>query len=195
MDIMVHLEQYLNRCSALLLLVIFGCIDLDSKEVKSFNVEIFDFNSKNGIFFKNKTPFTGRVFKLHENGLDTVYIQSYFKGVKNGQFVRFYPKNRIFEKRNYINGKKEGIHIGYWEDGSLAFEYNLKDDEYNGSLKEWNRNGQIIKSFNYVNGYENGSQKLWFDNGEVRSNYVIKNNRRYGLLGTKNCINVSDSIQ
>ena len=195
MDIMVHLEQYLNRCSALFLLVIFGCIDLDSKEVKSFNVEIFDFNSKNGIFFKNKTPFTGRVFKLHENGLDTVYIQSYFKGVKNGQFVRFYPKNRIFEKRNYIKGKKEGIHIGYWEDGSLAFEYNLKDDEYNGSLKEWNRNGQIIKSFNYVNGYENGSQKLWFDNGEVRSNYVIKNNRRYGLLGTKNCINVSDSIQ
>ena len=195
MDIMVHLEQYLNRCSALLLLVIFGCIDLDSKEVKSFNVEIFDFNSKNGIFFKNKTPFTGRVFKLHENDLDTVYIQSYFKGVKNGQFVRFYPKNRIFEKRNYINGKKEGIHIGYWEDGSLAFEYNLKDDEYNGSLKEWNRNGQIIKSFNYVNGYEKGSQKLWFDNGEVRSNYVIKNNRRYGLLGTKNCINVSDSIQ
>ena len=77
MDIMVHLEQYLNRCCALLLLVIFGCIDLDSKEVKSFNVEIFDFNSKNGIFFKNKTPFTGRVFKLHENGLDTVYIQSY----------------------------------------------------------------------------------------------------------------------
>ena len=107
MDIMVHLEQYLNRCSALLLLVIFGCIDLDSKEVKSFNVEIFDFNSKNGIFFKNKTPFTGRVFKLHENGLDTVYIQSYFKGIKNGQFVRFYPKNRIFEKRNYINGKKK----------------------------------------------------------------------------------------
>ena len=195
MDIMVHLEQYLNRFSALLLLVIFGCINLDSKEVKSFNVEIFDFNSKNGIFFKNKTPFTGRVFKLHENGLDTVYIQSYFKGIKNGQFLRFYPKNRIFEKRNYINGKKEGIHIGYWEDGSLAFEYNLKDDEYNGSLKEWNRNGQIIKSFNYVNGYENGSQKLWFDNGEVRSNYVIKNNRRYGLLGTKNCINVSDSIQ
>ena len=195
MDIMVHLEQYLNRCSALFLLVIFGCIDLDSKEVKSFNVEIFDFNSKNGIFFKNKTPFTGRVFKLHENGLDTVYIQSYLKGIKNGKFVRFYSKNRIFEKRNYIDGKKEGIHIGYWEDGSLAFEYNLKDDEYNGSLKEWNRNGQIIKSFNYVNGYENGSQKLWFDNGEVRSNYVIKNNRRYGLLGTKNCINVSDSIQ
>ena len=163
MDIMVPLEQYLNRCYALLLLFFFGCIDLDSKEVRPFNVQIFNFHSKNGIFFKNKTPFTGRVFKLHENGLDTVYIRSYFKGIKNGQFVRFYTKNRIFEKRNYINGKKEGIHIGYWEDGSLAFKYILKNDEYNGSLKEWNRKGQIIKSFNYVNGYENGSQKLWFE--------------------------------
>ena len=41
------------------------------------------------------------------------------------------------------------------------------------------------KIFNYVNGYESGSQKLWFNNGEVKSNYVIKNNRRYGLLGLK----------
>ena len=103
MDIMVPLEQYLNRCYALLLLFIFGCIDLDSKEVSSFNVQIFNFHSKNGIFFKNKTPFTGRVFKLHENGLDTVFIRSYLKGIKNGQFVRFYTKNRIFEKRNYIH--------------------------------------------------------------------------------------------
>ena len=51
---MVPLEQYLNRYSALLLLFIFGCIDLDSKEVKSFNVEIFKFHSKNGIFSKIK---------------------------------------------------------------------------------------------------------------------------------------------
>ena len=27
-----------------------------------------------------------------------------------------------------------------------------------------------------------------------KSNYFIKNDRRYGLLGTKNCENVSDSI-
>ena len=44
---MVPLEQYLNRCYALLLLFIFGCIDLDSKEVSSFNVQIFNFHSKN----------------------------------------------------------------------------------------------------------------------------------------------------
>ena len=84
--------------------------------------------------FQNKTPFTGRVFKLHENGLDTVYIQSYLKESRM-VICKILFKNRIFEKRKLYKWEKEGIHIGYWEDGSLAFEYNLKDDEYNGSLK------------------------------------------------------------
>jgi hypothetical protein len=37
-------------------------------------------------------------------------------------------------------------------------------------------------------------QTWWYDNGKVKSNYRIIEGRRFGLLGTKNCINVSDSI-
>ena len=36
------------------------------------------------------------------------------------------------EKRKYHYGIKTGIHKGYWSNGSLAFEYNLKNDEYHG---------------------------------------------------------------
>jgi antitoxin component YwqK of YwqJK toxin-antitoxin module len=54
--------------------------------------------------------------------------------------------------------------------------------------------GKLIHLANYKNGQEEGTQKLWYDNGKIRANYVIKNGKRYGLLGTKNCINVSDSI-
>ena len=61
--------------------------------------------------FKNKTPFTGRVFKLHENGQDTVYIQSYFKGIKNGQFVRFIQKTEYLKKKLY---KWEKRRYSYW---------------------------------------------------------------------------------
>ena len=46
----------------------------------------------------------------------------------------------------------------------------------------------------YENGYEKGVQKIWWPDGRIKSNYIIKNNRRYGLLGVKNCVNVSDSI-
>ena len=37
-------------------------------------------------------------------------------------------------------------------------------------------------------------QQFWYNDGEIKSNYIIKNKRRYGLLGTKNCVNVSNSI-
>jgi antitoxin component YwqK of YwqJK toxin-antitoxin module len=77
----------------------------------------------------------------------------------------------------------------------LAFEYHLENDVYHGSLKSWNSKGQIIKSLHYTHGQQSGHQQLWDDNGAIRTNYIVKNNRRYGLLGTKNCINVSDSIQ
>ena len=85
------------------------------------------------------------------------------------------------------------------KENKLQYEILLKlkqelEDGFLINLQKYEEHEQqIIKSFNYVNGYENGSQKLWFNNGEVKSNYVIKNNRRYGLLGTKNCVNVSDS--
>jgi antitoxin component YwqK of YwqJK toxin-antitoxin module len=47
---------------------------------------------------------------------------------------------------------------------------------------------------NYEAGIEVGQQRQWYDDGSVRSNYVMKNGRRFGLLGTKNCINVKDSL-
>ena len=51
-----------------------------------------------------------------------------------------------------------------------------------------------IEEFNYKMGREFGSQKVWYLDGKIKSNYIIKNNRRYGLLGTKNCTNVSEEV-
>ncbi len=150
---------------------------------------------KGKIKYYNDKAFTGMIFKLDSLLGDTLFIENYLKGLKHGLFKRFYAHNRLFEKRSYLKGKKEGMHLGYWSNGNLAFEYHLKHDVYHGSLKAWNNEGQIIKSLNYTQGQELGRQKLWYDDGTVRTNYIIKNNRRYGLLGTKNCINVSDSIQ
>ena len=42
-------------------------------------------------------------------------------------------------------------------------------------------------------GYEEGSQKAWWQNGVIRANYVVKNGRRYGLIGLKLCMNPEGS--
>ena len=64
----------------------------------------------------------------------------------------------------------------------------------NGEFKEWYFSGLLGKQFHYVNGQEEGSQRLWWDNGTVRANYVIRNGKKYGLIGLVTCSNPYDSI-
>jgi len=187
-----HLGQLPNRC--LLIIVLFYTCNTTPSHKIFADRDTLLLVKKKGLYLYNDIPFSGTIFRL-DNNQDTLAIENYREGLSHGVFMRFYPNNVIFEKRGYNYGKKEGIHLGYWENGSLAFEYNLKNDVYHGTLKEWTKSGQIIKFLNYLNGQESGHQQLWYNNGEIRSNYIIKNNRRYGLLGTKNCVNVSDSIQ
>ena len=54
--------------------------------------------------------------------------------------------------------------------------------------------GKLFHLATYKNGQEEGTQKMWYDNDKIRANYYIIDGKRYGLLGTKNCKNVSDSI-
>ena len=184
--------QLPSRC---ILLIVLFCTCNTTPSNKIFaDRDTLTLVKKKGLYLYNDLHFSGTVFRL-DNNQDTLSIENYQEGLSHGIFKRFYPNNIIFEKRRYKYGKKEGVHLGYWENGSLAFAYNLKNDVYHGTLKEWTKSGQIIKSLNYLNGQESGHQQLWYNDGEIKSNYIIKNNRRYGLLGTKNCVNVSDSIQ
>ncbi len=159
------------------------------------NADTLTLNTKEGFYYSNKALFTGMIFKLDENDLDTLLVENYLGGKKHGVFKRFYENNLLLEKRTYHKGKKEGLHLRFWPDGKLIFEYHLKNDLYDGPSRSWNREGRLIQKMNYVAGREIGRQQLWYDDGGVRSNYVIRNNRRYGLLGTKNCVNVSDEIK
>ena len=98
------------------------------------------------------------------------------------------------EVRNYKQGQKNGAQVAYFDNGTKKFEFVAKKDVYEGELKEWNKEGNLIHLATYENGHEEGTQKLWYDNGKIRANYVMLKGKRYGLLGTKNCKNVSDSI-
>jgi antitoxin component YwqK of YwqJK toxin-antitoxin module len=193
-NILAHPGQSLSSVFVFLCLLI-SCRPPQSTSEKIAHADKLKLAQKGKIKYYKDKPYTGGVFKLDSLSGDTLLIENYWEGHKHGDFKRFYAHNQLFEKRSYRKGKKEGVHLGYWDNGNLAFEYHLKNDVYHGSLRGWNSAGQIIKWLNYDQGQESGRQQLWNDNGTIRTNYVIKNNRRYGLLGTKNCINVSDSLR
>jgi len=149
-------------------------------------------NNQDTVYYKNSF-FTGFRYSLYANG-DTTYLQSYFNGVEEGLQKKWYPNKQIAEERFYINGKKEGTHKGWWADGKPKFVFTILNNEYNGEFKECYSSGLLAKQFHYVNGQEEGSERLWWDNGTVRANYVIRNGKKYGLIGLTTCANPYDSV-
>lgn len=146
-----------------------------------------------GVCYVNNQVFTGTLFTLSPLG-DTLSISAFDDGFAHGTWFQFYKRGYPKETRYFERGKKMGEYIGWWENGRLKFLAHFANDEFEGTRKEWNQNGLLIRSMNYQAGHEEGAQQAWYENGKVKSNYVVLSGRRYGLLGTKHCTNVSDSI-
>jgi antitoxin component YwqK of YwqJK toxin-antitoxin module len=149
---------------------------------------------ENGLLVIDKKPFNGTLFTLFPATTDTAELMSYLDGKEHGERRKFYPQKKIREKRFFKHGQKTGEYMVWWENGNEQLHYFFEADEYEGTCKEWNVEGKLVKVMNYKKGHEEGHQQWWYDNGKVKANYVIREGRRYGLLGTKNCINVSDSV-
>jgi hypothetical protein len=143
--------------------------------------------------FYNDIKYSGFVYTLY-NAKDTMQIAGFLNGVEEGVQKKWYLNKQIASERFYRAGKKIGKHLGYWENGQPQFEFYFENGEYHGITKEWYQNGQAYRSFHYEHGYEQGSQKMWWENGIIRANYVVKNGRRYGLIGLKLCMNPNDSV-
>ena len=150
-------------------------------------------HSKHGVTTFNGKTANGILFYLDENK-DTISRTPFIKGRENGEAKSWYHPGQVREVRYYSEGKKTGTHYGWYPNGTLQFEYQYAEDEFNGTYTEWYPGGQLFRKQNFSMGHEDGMQTVYYEGGQIKSNYLIKNERRYGLPGTQNCVNVNDSI-
>lgn len=117
--------------------------------------------------------------------------------MRNGQLdgaVRgWFENGQLQYRRTYRDGKEIGTHEGWHENGARRFEYAYADGLMNGIAREWTDDGRLVSEFRFVNGQESGQQRMWNRDGSVRSNYVVRDGRRYGLLGAMGCSGRSDT--
>lgn len=165
------------------------------KEIPTHYVLTSAANYKGDTIYVKGSKFSGFLYQYHSKTIDTFSIQGYYKGLKEGVSKKWYRNHKLMELRCFSEGKKNGLQVAYWNNGNKRFEYVAKNDAYKDEMKEWDEKGMLIHLAHYnKNGQEEGAQKLWYSNGKIRANYVIIDGKRFGLLGTKNCVNVSDSI-
>lgn len=158
-----------------------------------YDASVVKLTSRGGYTYADGKLLHGLVFTCSPNG-DTLMRGNFRKGREEGVFRYCYTDGKLKEIRRYKAGRKTGEHNGWYENGVHRFEYHYKDDLYEGAYKEWFANGQLYRSQYFVAGHESGPQQTWNADGQIKSNYLIKNGRRYGLFGTKNCVNVADRV-
>ncbi|CAG5008531.1 hypothetical protein DYBT9275_04294 [Dyadobacter sp. CECT 9275] len=190
-DFTVHLGRLLSKVFCTLLLIVSGCSSADLVWVDASDRGL---QIRNGILYHKDQPFTGKVLHWYSGTHDTAAVSGYLNGREHGIWKKYYADGTPQETRYFDHGDKTGNYLVWWENGRKKLEYRFEHDEYEGTCREWSSTGVLIKEMNYTRGYEEGPQRMFYDNGKIRSNYVILNGRRYGLLGTKNCVNVTDSV-
>lgn len=195
---MAHLAQLVINTLRLSLLV--SIVSCNANETiknipfKIVNADTSNTSIRNGVLYQHETVFSSTIVSFFNGTNDTAEIANYINGKEDGEWRKYYPNQRLKEKRHFTNGFKTGELTAWWENGNKKLQYFFVADEYTGTCREWNENGLLVKQMNYLSGQEEGAQQCWYDNGKIKANYIIKDGRRFGLLGTKNCINVSDSI-
>lgn len=190
--------QYRNKFWLLLFMAFAACNAPDTTTVQApsllLNKNEQGLQLQNGLLLYTQQPLSATLYTLFPNTTDTAELITYVNGKEHAEWKRFYASGKLKEKRYFQLGKKTGLYETFWENGTKQMQYVFVNDEYEGSCYEWNEDGRLISSMNYKQGHEDGLQQSWYNNGKIKANYIIKAGRRYGLLGTKNCINVSDSV-
>ena len=91
-------------------------------------------------------------------------------------------------ERQYVGGRESGPHRGWWPTGRPRFVYNYSGGLLEGTSREWTPSGALYREQEYHLGHEAGLQRMYWEDGRVRASYVVRNGRRYGLMGAKGCI-------
>jgi len=152
-------------------------------------LNVSEFKTEKGIFYHHGRPFTG--LRMTQFGDGSVQHKTPFRrGLKHGLDSAWYPNGQVKYARMYAMGKKAGVHSMWYDNGVLKSLGTYQNDFYQGNLKEWYPDGNLYRDFNYVDGQEAGLQQMWKSDGRIKANYVVRQGRRYGLTGVKNCVNV-----
>ena len=150
-----------------------------------------DLERKNGLFYLKNELFSGTIIEKYPND-QIKKTTACFKGERFGKMLLWYADGRLAQTRFYRKNQKHGTHKGFWPNGEPKFVYHFINGKYEGEYKEWHSNGKLFKLQHFENGIEIGSQQAWEATGKVKFNYVVREGRRYGLVGTKTCEKVEN---
>jgi len=116
-------------------------------------------NHKNGKPYIRASYKNGRrdgLFQMY-NGEGRLAEETYYtEGLRNGiqkYYTNIGQERTILESMcNYMNGKKHGEFVKYYNNGTLLIKTNYMNGSQHGPFQKWNIKGKLVESRMYTNG-------------------------------------------
>ncbi|MBN2349722.1 MAG: hypothetical protein JXJ22_12820 [Bacteroidales bacterium] len=126
-----------------------------------------------GNYYQSKKDSIWKYFSYYTGSLTST--ERFEKGIKQGKSQQFYPNGRLFEEIYWVNDKKHGDWIQYFENGKNKMLAKYTDGQLSGEFIVFNVAGKVQISGFYK---ENVMHGIWtyFDeqgNPEAKINYVF----------------------
>ena len=100
------------------------------------------------------------------------------QGNKDGEWIWYYPDNKILMIENYYNGNYDGKVFSLNEKGDTLFSGNYDDGLENGKFMY--KNDSVIEEHYYMNGLKHGNWKIYYPNGKLKETAHFDNDLQEG---------------
>lgn len=130
---------------------------------------------KDGLLYKDSTstiPYTGR----HKSKvLDKIIEYEVKDGIKNGEFILYFPNGKIEMKGTVVNDKNEGEWRYYLPDGTLQTVGFFKGDSPDSIWTWYYQSGKVFEVGVFDSGVRIGEWKTFDENGKLRVSRIFEN--------------------
>ena len=151
------------------LFLIFGCT---SEEPINLETKLFE---KDGVYYTKdtNTPYSGRVFSLHENG-EKSGEGTLKDGTLDGLYTTWYDNGQKETKGSFKDEVPDGLYTIWYKNGQKKEEYTFKDGGIDGLSTEWYENGKKKEEWTLKNMVFDGLYTKWYENGQKKEEKTYK---------------------
>jgi antitoxin component YwqK of YwqJK toxin-antitoxin module len=147
----------------------------------------------NGVVVYAGVAFTGTLTEIAD-GVRTKKTTPYRSGLRHGISRAWHANGALAFAGSFLSGRETGLHRTWYATGQLRSEHRLERGLLQGVARDWFPDGTPYRAATYVDGQEAGSQQMWYTDGSLRANYVVRDGRRFGLIGAKACVDEAEVL-
>jgi antitoxin component YwqK of YwqJK toxin-antitoxin module len=100
---------------------------------------------------------------------------------KKKLFLNYYDNTQLKSKGYFIDGKKNGEWLMWYENGEKKARFEYKNDLLTDTAFGYYENGKLMCIRMFSDGKSEGGFLFWYDNGKLKTEGHFTNNQKSGL--------------